>query len=78
MPRRTRTHTSPMLAARGLSNDELARWADLIADGRDAFPADLPPPDRDQLRAEVRRRRRDRLVRHIARALALELRGQPT
>jgi hypothetical protein len=50
------------------------RWATLIADGQDAFPADLPPPDRDRLLAEVRRRRRDRLVEHIARAIALDLR----
>jgi hypothetical protein len=50
-------------------------WAELIADGRDQFPAGLPPPDRDRLLAEVRRRRRERLVRHIARAIALDLRG---
>jgi hypothetical protein len=47
----------------------------LIADGRDQFPADLLPPDRDRLLAEVRRRRRQRLVQHIARAIALDLHG---
>jgi hypothetical protein len=46
----------------------------LIADGRDSFPADLPRSDRDLLLAEVRRRRRDRLVQHIARVIALDLR----
>jgi hypothetical protein len=47
----------------------------LIADGRDPFPADLLPPDRDRLLVEVSRRRRDRLIQHIARAIALDLRG---
>ena len=58
-----------------LTHEQVQRWAELIADGRDSFPADLAPPDRDRLLAEVRRRRRDRLVLHIARAIACDLRG---
>jgi len=57
-----------------LTQDQVQRWAELIAVGRDAFPVDLPPPDRDSLLAAVRRRRRDRLVLHIARAIACDLR----
>jgi hypothetical protein len=45
----------------------------LIADGHDQFPANLPPPDRDALLMAVRQRRRERLVLHIARAIALDL-----
>ena len=55
--------------------EQVQRWSELIADGYDAFPADLTPPDRDRLRAEVCRRRRQRLVQHIARAIALDLHG---
>jgi hypothetical protein len=58
-----------------LGPEQLRRWAELIADGRDQFPSDLPPPDRDRLLAEVRRRRRDRLVQHIGHAIALHLSG---
>jgi hypothetical protein len=71
-----RTDRAPKdLAEPTLDCERLHRWAELIADGRDQFPADLPPPDRDRLLAKVRRRRHDRLVQHIARAIALDLRG---
>jgi hypothetical protein len=81
MPRQPRPPVGPApappcTAAPGLTDEQVCRWAELIAGG-DLFPADLPPPDRDRLLAEVRRRRRDRLVRHIARAIARDLRGQP-
>jgi len=46
----------------------------MITDGRDGFPDDLPPPDRERLLAAVRVRLRSRLVRHIARAIAARLR----
>ena len=68
-----RAATSQDTPARRLAPDELRCRADLIAAGRDEFPVDLPPSDRDRLWAEVRRRRRDRLVRHVARAIALDL-----
>ena len=56
-----------------LTTDQLARWADRIADGRDAFPADLPDPDRSNLADAVRGRLRDRLLRLVARAIAERL-----
>ena len=49
----------------------------MIADGRGEFPTGLAPPDRDRLLAAVRRRLRDRMVRHIARAIAARLRRDP-
>jgi predicted RNA-binding Zn ribbon-like protein len=54
----------------GLTPDQIARWAERIADGRDEFPADVADPDRSALAAAVRGRLRDRLVRHVARAIA--------
>ena len=60
----------------GLAGDQVDRWADLIADGRGEFPTDLAPTDRDRLAAAVRRRLRDRLFRHIARAVAARLRRE--
>lgn len=57
-----------------LSSDQIQRWAELIADGGDRFPANLPRADQNRLAAEVRRRRRERLIRHIARVIALDLR----
>ena len=56
--------------ANGLTPDQIARWADRIADGRDEFPAALTDPDRAALADAVRGRLRDRLVRLVARAVA--------
>jgi hypothetical protein len=56
-----------------LTGDQIAIWADRIADGRDEFPADLSEPDRSALADAVRRGLRDRLVRYIARAVASRL-----
>src|SRR5437016_2203315 len=61
------------IAAAALSDDQVRRWAELIADGRGEVPDDLPPADRDRLGAAAIRRLRDRLVRHIARAVAREI-----
>lgn len=73
-PRPQRTDRVPAAAAEPeLTPEQVQRWAELIADGRDVFPADLPLPDRDRLLMEVRRRRRDRLVLHIARVIAHDL-----
>jgi hypothetical protein len=57
-----------------LSDDQLGRLAELIADGRCQPPEDLPPADRRRLQVEVRLRLRARLVRLIARAIAHHLR----
>src|SRR5205823_14082846 len=53
--------------------DQVARWAELIADGRDEFPADLDQLDRTALLAAVRRRLRERLIRLVARAVAARI-----
>jgi hypothetical protein len=73
-PQRTPCATTNPLE-RTRDPEQLKLWAELIADGYDHFPVDLAPSDRMRLLAEVRRRRRERLVRHIARAIALDLRG---
>jgi hypothetical protein len=62
--------------ASALDDDQICRWADRIAEGRDGMPDDLPPPDRDRLAAEVWRRLRDRLIRHVARAIAAQIRRE--
>jgi hypothetical protein len=82
MPRDTRSRTwsdsGPSSPPDGLSaalnDDQIARWADLIADGRDCVPDGLRPPERGRLEVAVRRRLRDRLVHLIARAIATRLR----
>lgn len=74
MPRSPRNPTSPPAAPTGgLSGDQVARWADLIADGRGDLSDDLSSEDRQRLLAAVRQRLRDRLVRLIARAIAWRL-----
>ena len=47
--------------------------AQLVADGELPFPGDLPLELEQQLLSEVQRRRRERLVRHIARAIAEDI-----
>jgi hypothetical protein len=68
-PRRPSAPREPE-PANGLTPDQIARWADRIADGRDEFPTDLTDPDRSALADAVRVRLRDRLVRLVARAIA--------
>lgn len=53
------------------------RLAELIANGQGEVPFDLSGADRQNLCEEVRRRRRDRLILHLARVLALNLRRGP-
>ncbi len=65
-------------SANRLAHDQIARWADRIADGRDEFPADLVEPDRSALADAVRLRLRDRLVRLVARAIAARLARRDT
>jgi hypothetical protein len=59
-----------------VSDDQVARWADLIADGRGDLPDDLSPGERQRLLAAVRQRLRGRLVRLVARAVAWRLHQQ--
>jgi len=53
--------------------DQLALWADRIAEGRDELPSDSGDSDRTRLAEMVRERLRNRLIRHIARAIANRL-----
>jgi hypothetical protein len=83
MPRRFPTpvphRPAPPPGLHGLTDDQVSRWADLIADGRDDLPDGLPAQDRERLAEAVRRRLRDRMLRLIARAIAARLRrdGRP-
>jgi hypothetical protein len=53
--------------------DALDRLADLIADGQAEWPADLAEPAASELTLAVRRRRRSRLVKLIARLIAADI-----
>jgi len=62
-----------------LTQDQLRRWASLIAKGETELPADLRSDDRELLLAESRRLLRTRLVHLVARFIALDIhrdRGQ--
>jgi hypothetical protein len=52
---------------------DLARLADLVAAGEAEVPGGLAPGDEDRLAAMVRHRLRSRLVRFIARQIALDI-----
>lgn len=71
-----RTPDSPAIPT-SLDHTQLQRWAQMIAEGRGEFPTGLAALDHDQLLAAVRQRLRDRMVRHIARAIAASLRDEP-
>jgi hypothetical protein len=53
-----------------LTDDQIGRLAEMIADGRCEIPNDLRPADQKRLSQGVRRRLRERLLRHVARAIA--------
>jgi hypothetical protein len=57
----------------GLTDDQVACWADLIADGQDTFPTDLTPQDHDRLLTQVRSRLRARLARFVVRQIASDI-----
>ena len=65
--------TDNLAGSQTYTAEQLARWADRIADGRDDFPSALAKSDRDQLAELVRERLRNRLIRHISRAVANRL-----
>jgi hypothetical protein len=67
---RSRPATRDPKLASNLTADQIARWADRIADGRDEFPTDLAEPDRSALAEAVRLRLRERLFQFVARAIA--------
>jgi hypothetical protein len=53
---------------------QLARLAELVADGKAALPRGLPSAQLQELIRQVQRRRRDRLIQFIGRAIARDLR----
>lgn len=56
-----------------LTQDQRRRWASLIAKGAAEFPSDLRLADRELLLAESRRLLRTRLVRLVARFIAMDI-----
>ena len=59
-----------------LTDAQINRWADLIAEERDGFPDNVSLEDRERLTTAVRERLRRRLVHLIARAIAARLHHQ--
>jgi hypothetical protein len=55
---------------RDLSPEQILRWAKLVADGHELFPTGLLPVQEERMLQQVRRCRRARLVRYIARQIA--------
>jgi hypothetical protein len=53
--------------------ERLRRWAALVAVGEAPLPAEFSPAELSIVLAEVARLRRQRLVRVVARAIALDL-----
>ena len=53
-----------------LTDEQMERWAQLLADGEVEFPEALPAHQAEALVAEVRRLRRKSLIRFIARQIA--------
>jgi hypothetical protein len=79
----SRTDPTPDAAATpgSLTDEQVSRLADMIADGRCPLPPDLPPANAGRLLRATKSRLRDGLVRLMARAIARDLRratGQPT
>src|SRR5262245_40189987 len=70
----TQEPSSLSLIPGGLEADQVRRLAELIAEGRTNVPADLSAADQQRVSEEVRQLLRARLVRFIARAIALDLR----
>ena len=54
----------------GLTDDQVRRWAELIATGESEFPAELTGTDRQRLLDETRRLLRQRLMQLVAHAVA--------
>ncbi len=61
------------IAERADSPTDLCRLAELVAAGEFPLPGDLARDSLERLVRDVRRLRRERLVKHIARAIALDI-----
>jgi hypothetical protein len=57
----------------GLTSEQLARWAQLVADGQEAFPDEHSSLQRQQMLEQVRTRRRARLVNYICQQVARDI-----
>lgn len=82
MPRSPTEPTGPvavdvLIAPTGLTDDQVHRLADVIAEQGVEVPEGLTAADRQRVLAAVRQRLRDRLVHLIARAVAWRLYRQP-
>jgi hypothetical protein len=75
MPRQETSHAAQVsrTGAGHLTDDQIGKLAELIADGRYAYPEDLGPEDNKRLQVQVRQRLREHLLRLIARAIARHL-----
>jgi hypothetical protein len=56
-----------------LTPEQLAPWAELVARGEAEFPVGLSRAQEAQLRQQVRQLRRARLVKFVARQIALDI-----
>lgn len=65
----------PPESSGGLTAEQLARLADLVATDQAPFPAGLTAGQERRLADEVRRRRRARLLRLVARCVAQDIHG---
>lgn len=72
------THSSSreQTVIRSVQRTDLGRIADLVSCGDLPFPGNLPTSQLSQLAAMVRERRRRRLIRFIARSIALSIRDE--
>ena len=75
MPRQKTSHAAQVSRtdARHLTDEQIGKLAELIADGRYPYPEDLGPEDDKRLQVQVRHRLRERLLRFITRAIARHL-----
>jgi hypothetical protein len=62
-------------SASRLSDDQIDRLAAMIANGCCEWPTHFPARESQRLQVEVRSRLRHRLIRLVARAIALDVRG---
>lgn len=70
------SHPGPAIFG-GLTDEQVARLAEMIADGRCELPQDLQSSDAERLGRQVSRRLRSRLIHFIARAVADHLSRAP-
>jgi hypothetical protein len=60
-------------AANSVADIDVERWAPIVADGQAPFPQHITPPTRKALIQRVAQLRRQRLLKFIARVIALDI-----